>query len=112
MDDLVEGHPSTEPSEKSHPPTGAGIVRPTIHGAPSCDVCGRRDESLRAVVIPYVFSLLVVTMRRSWMGVYCWRHRIQRLLAAGFISSLAGWWGIPWGFIYTPITLFKLAKGG
>jgi tetratricopeptide (TPR) repeat protein len=28
------------------------------------------------------------------------------------ISSLAGWWGIPWGFVYTPLTLFKLAKGG
>ena len=85
---------------------------PSTQGAPSCEICGRRDESLRAIVIPYVVSLLVITFRRTWAGVYCWRHRLQRLLAAGFISSLFGWWGIPWGFIYTPITLFKLAKGG
>lgn len=92
--------------------SGQSFNMPSTQGAPSCEICGRRDESLRAIVIPYVVSLLVVTFRRSWAGVYCWRHRFQRLLAAGFISSLLGWWGVPFGFIYTPITLFKLARGG
>ncbi len=112
MDVREESPTSSQPDGPSYPPSGVGIVGPTTHGAPSCDICGRRDETLRAMIIPYVFSLLVVTMRRAWTGVYCWRHRIQRLLAAGLISSLTGWWGIPWGFIYTPLTLVKLVRGG
>jgi tetratricopeptide (TPR) repeat protein len=112
MDERTLNDRRTQPGEHSSHAAGVGFDMPTTHGAPSCEVCGRRDESLRAIVIPYLFSFLVITLRRSWTGVYCWRHRLQRLIAAGFISSLLGWWGIPWGLIHTPITLFKLARGG
>ncbi len=109
------GSSNNQPSKPGLRDEGSGEVKfdiPTTHGAPSCQVCGRRDETLRAVVIPFVFSLLVITIRRSWSGVFCWRHRIQRLIGAGLITALAGWWGIPWGLIYTPLNLFKLASGG
>lgn len=113
MNENVQDLPPAQPPHNTgQSQRSGGILGPTTHGAPSCDVCGRRDQTLRAVVIPYVFSLLVVTMRRAWTGVFCWRHRVQRLLAAGLISALTGWWGIPWGFIYTPATLFKLLRGG
>jgi len=79
---------------------------------PACQVCGRQDESLRLVVVPYVISALVVTLRRAWPGMFCWRHRVIRQALAGLITAAFGWWGIPWGFIYTPAALFKLARGG
>ncbi|TFH32437.1 MAG: tetratricopeptide repeat protein, partial [Anaerolineales bacterium] len=112
MDDPVRDDRISQPGGQSDIPVGGTFGMPTAHGAPSCEVCGRRDESLRAIVIPYVFSFVVMTMHRAWSGVYCWRHRFQRLLAAGFITSLFGWWGLPWGLIHTPAALFKLVRGG
>ncbi len=79
---------------------------------PACEICGRQDETLRLVVLPYVVSLLVVTFRRAWTGVWCSRHRNERRVLAGLITALAGWVGIPWGFVYTPVALISLAKGG
>ncbi|MFV9675484.1 MAG: hypothetical protein ACNYZI_08900, partial [Anaerolineales bacterium] len=79
---------------------------------PACEICGRQDETLRLVVLPYVVSLLVVTFRRAWTGLWCSRHRNERRFLAGLITALAGWIGIPWGFVYTPKALISLAKGG
>ena len=28
------------------------------------------------------------------------------------ISLVFGWWGFPWGFIYTPMALYTNLKGG
>ncbi len=78
----------------------------------ACQVCGRRDESLRWVAYPYVISFLVITYRRVFEGVWCARHRWPRLLLASVITSTLGWLGIPFGFIYTPIVLWSLARGG
>lgn len=83
------------------------------HGpAPACEICGRQDETLRLVALPFVVSLVVVTFRRSWTGLWCSRHRNERRILAGLITALAGWVGIPWGFIYTPMALINLARGG
>ena len=79
---------------------------------PACEICGRQDETLRLVVLPYVVSLVVVTFRRAWTGLWCSRHRNERRVLAGLITALAGWIGIPWGFVYTPMALINLAKGG
>lgn len=79
---------------------------------PSCIVCGRQDATLRAVTYPFSFSLVVVTFRRAFSGVWCARHRRRYLLLASLITASVGWFGIPFGLIYTPIILFILAKGG
>lgn len=59
------------------------------------------------------FSFLVVTVK------FPSRYFIQNhdgLLRAGFayslITLLFGWWGIPWGPIYTVQSLIKNARGG
>ncbi|GEM_PF-4892691 len=33
-------------------------------------------------------------------------------LGCGACSLLFGWWGFPWGIIYTPISLWHNARGG
>jgi hypothetical protein len=35
-----------------------------------------------------------------------------RGLPYSLLSLLFGWWGIPWGLIYTPLTLFTNLCGG
>ena len=80
--------------------------------APKCSICGRQDETLRAVSYPYVFSVILLTFRRGFSGLFCSKHRNQRLLAASAITAVFGWLGVPFGLLWTPVTLFKLAQGG
>ena len=87
-------------------------IQATPQPAPRCQKCGRQDETLRVAVFPFVFSLLVVTYRRSFAGLWCSRHRRGYLSLASLITAAAGWLGIPYGFFFTPATLFKLAQGG
>ena len=77
-----------------------------------CEVCGRRDETVRFVVYPYVVSLIVVTFQRAFSGCWCRVHRLPRWLAATLISSIFGWFGFPFGLLFTPISLLQLARGG
>ena len=70
--------------------------------APACQQCGRQDETLRVVAYPYVVSIVVVTQRAAFSGIWCGTHRRQNLLKAGLLTSTLGWLGIPFGIIYTP----------
>ena len=77
-----------------------------------CEVCGRQDHTVRYVTYPFVFSFVVLTFQRAFTGCWCRIHRIQRWLAASFITSIFGWLGIPFGIILTPVGLLQLARGG
>jgi tetratricopeptide (TPR) repeat protein len=79
---------------------------------PGCRVCGRQDETLRLVRYPFVVSLLFVTYRRAFSGLWCRRHARLRHFLAALITTVVGWVGIPFGFIFTPLALWQLAKGG
>lgn len=85
---------------------------PRIEKVPACSVCGRQDETLRVVVYPYVFSFVIMTFRRAFAGVWCRKHRRVPLFLASLITATLGWIGIPHGLLWTPVTLFKLARGG
>jgi hypothetical protein len=79
---------------------------------PACQKCSRADETLAVVQYPYAFSLIFVTFRRNFAGLWCRKHQMQYRVLAGLITSIFGWLGIPYGFIFTPVYLFKLAGGG
>ncbi len=83
-----------------------------VGNAPACSVCGRQDETLRIVIYPYVFSFIAATSRRAFAGLWCKKHRNLKLFLAALITATTGWLGIPFGIIFTPITLFRLARGG
>jgi hypothetical protein len=68
----------------------------------------------RFVLFEYCISLIAVTLRRP-TDVYFLRAgqwAILRALPYIAVSLLLGWWGIPWGFIYTPLALFTNLSGG
>jgi len=91
--------------------TASRTVNP-IQTPIACQTCGRQDSSLRVVVYPYVMSVVVMTFRRSFAGVWCWRHALQWRIIASAITAGIGWVGIPFGLIFAPIALLKLAQGG
>ena len=68
----------------------------------------------RWVVFEYCISLIAVTLRRTSRPIYL--RPDQRGWVRGLpyvvISLVFGWWGLPWGIIYTPITVFANLTGG
>jgi hypothetical protein len=68
----------------------------------------------RFVFYEMCISLLVITLRRP-SAVYLMASDelgLRKGLPYTLVSLLLGWWGIPWGIIYTPITLFTNLSGG
>lgn len=66
------------------------------------------------VVFQYCVSLLVITFKRS-SSVYFIRHTenaVVKGLPFTLLSLVMGWWGIPWGPIYTIQSLGINLGGG
>jgi hypothetical protein len=68
----------------------------------------------RFVFFEYCISMIFVTLRRP-SAVFLLRKQ-ERGLARGLpytaLSLLLGWWGLPWGLIYTPLAVFTNMSGG
>ena len=66
------------------------------------------------VIYQYCFSVVVMTFRRN-TDIYFIRpgeNAVAKGMQWTLISLVAGWWGFPWGLIYTPMALFQNLKGG
>ncbi len=72
-----------------------------------CQRCGVTDHTLRIVHFPYAVSLIFVTLKRGWGGIFCSECRKEEMAKAKFISLFFGWWGLPWGIVYTLKSLFS-----
>ena len=60
----------------------------------------------------YVMSFFFVTYRRAHSGIWCQQCRAFEAAKWTLVSGLLGWWGFPWGPIYTMQALYVNAKGG
>jgi len=66
------------------------------------------------VMYQYCISLLIITFRRP-SNIYFIGHEdnaIVKGLPFTLLSLLLGWWGIPWGPIYTIQSIWINFKGG
>ena len=67
----------------------------------------------RFVVFPYCISALIISFQKyskvyfirndEWAIKYGWMYML--------ISLVLGWWGFPWGFIYTIRSFFQCFRG-
>ena len=83
---------------------------------------GLTDEQLaeelecggRFVFYEYCVSCLIFTLRRPTDIIFL--RNDQRGWVRGLpytlLSLTLGWWGIPWGFVYTPLALANNLAGG
>ncbi len=72
------------------------------------------ERGARFILFQYCISLVVVTLKRP-SSIYLFRageSRLGKILGFSAISLLLGWWGIPWGPIYTIGTLVTNLRGG
>ena len=66
------------------------------------------------VIFQYCISALVITFRRN-SPVYLVRageNPLGKALPWTLLTLVAGWWGFPWGLIWTPMALFTNLRGG
>ena len=88
-----------------------------IKNAPNIDtdsILYEINNGGKIVYFQYSISIIVMTFKRT-SGFYLLRNgenASQYHWPYTLISLLLGWWGIPWGFIYTPVVLFKNINGG
>lgn len=68
----------------------------------------------RFVIFPYTISILVMTFQRnsSIYFILPGENSIKYSYGHVGLNLLMGWWGIPWGPIYTLGALFKHIGGG
>lgn len=68
----------------------------------------------RLVFFEYCISCVLLTLRRP-SDLYVVRAgdwAVLRGLPYTLVSVLLGWWGLPWGLIYTPLVLLTNLSGG
>ena len=77
-----------------------------------CEKCGRRDSTLRVTIFLWVFSVIVLTYKKGWGHILCSHCRIKYSLLFNLEVLLFGWWGFPFGIIYSIEALFRNLIGG
>jgi hypothetical protein len=77
-----------------------------------CERCGKVTAQPHATVFTYAISIIVVSFRNPIQGIFCSACARKTALKASLISALAGWWGFPWGPIFTISSILKNAVGG
>lgn len=77
-----------------------------------CSSCGKISAQPRIVVFKSVKSFLVVTIRKPIAGVFCSDCAQKQAIKASATTWLLGWWGFPWGPIYTAQALISNMFGG
>lgn len=78
----------------------------------SCERCGDRSSDIVAPVL--VVSFIFMSTRRL-LGPrnLCATHARLVALPAALLTLVLGWWGIPWGVLWTPGAIYQdLAHGG
>ncbi|MCF5222984.1 J domain-containing protein [Pseudomonas syringae] len=87
-------------------------ITPEVPSPVVCSNCSKVSAQPRIVVFRSVKSFFLVTIRKPISGVYCSECAQIQSLKASAISWLLGWWGFPWGPIYTVQALFINMLGG
>ena len=72
------------------------------------------NRGARFIVYQYCVSVLIMTFRRNSgvKFVKAGESATAASLPYTLLSLVLGWWGIPWGFIYTPQVIYRNVKGG
>ncbi len=72
------------------------------------------QRGAKFVLFQYCISVIVLTFRRA-SDIYFLRQGENAALKGlpfTFLSLVAGWWGIPWGPIYTIQSVYNNSRGG
>ena len=77
-----------------------------------CSRCGQATAQPRYVVFFRVYSFIVMTTRRPVQGIFCASCAKKEGLKSSIITLFTGWWGAPWGPIYSIGSILNNGFGG
>jgi hypothetical protein len=77
-----------------------------------CTACQKIAAQPRYIVIYTAFSVIFFSAKRPTQGVYCSRCADREIVKGTLITTLLGWWGIPWGPLYSIQSLYYNVGGG
>lgn len=81
-----------------------------IHSGP-CPVCGQSRGLVDVHTSHKVASFFVITSWSSAPRISCNTCGIKAKLGATVYSLVLGWWGVPWGFVMTPVQVLRNLVG-
>jgi hypothetical protein len=85
-----------------------------IEGMKGGEIDFELQRGAKFVFFQYCISIIVVTFRRA-SDIYFLRpgeSAVTKGLPFTLLSLVAGWWGIPWGPIYTIQSVYNNSRGG
>lgn len=94
------------PPEEDSPPS-ARNADPAV-----CSSCQRVTAQPRYVIYRHVVSAVFVTRRAVQQGIFCSECGAKHAYRASGKTWLMGWWGIPWGPIYSAQAILSNMFGG
>lgn len=77
-----------------------------------CSKCRKVATQPRYIIYWRVFSFLLATSKTPVQGFFCSACAKSEALKSTVITALLGWWGFPWGPIWTIGCGFRNALGG
>lgn len=88
-----------------------------IKGIEGMTVGQVQDEVRRGakfVIFSYAMSFLIITLKRSSdvHFIRAGQGTFGASLPYTMLSFFIGWWGFPWGLIYTPMAIIQNLSGG
>lgn len=85
-----------------------------IEGLTSEEIIRELKNGAKFVVFKYCISIVIMTFRRS-SDIYFIRtdeSTVKHSIGFTLLTFFLGWWGIPWGPIYTIGSLYTNLTGG
>jgi hypothetical protein len=85
-----------------------------VEGLSGGEVQDQVRQGAKFVVFSYCMSFLVITLKRSSdvMFVRAGQSPVVAGLPYTVLSFFMGWWGFPWGLVYTPVAIIQNLAGG
>lgn len=77
-----------------------------------CSRCGQVTAQPRYVVFRRVYSFVLGTVRTPVQGIFCASCARKEAFKSSLVTMFTGWWGFPWGPIYTVGSILGNGFGG
>ncbi|MGY4379752.1 J domain-containing protein [Bradyrhizobium barranii] len=77
-----------------------------------CSCCGKVTAQPRYAIFFTVKSFILMTLRSPVQGIFCSACAEKKAYRASVVTWLLGWWGVPWGPIYSVHAIITNMLGG